>query len=458
MRIVNFAGILLLCVLFFSCEKDKVDPDTDPANTAKSTMTVRTSEKYQNMIGFGGALTWYSDRILSSPKSEEIFQLVFEDLGMDILRLMNWYYPLDYPENKSPESMVSLSYDSDYKTMFQANHIFYDKAKSFNQDIEVLMSSWGPPAALKSNDNLREGTLKKTTDGSFMYDAYAEYWEDILDHLGFSPDYISIQNEPGYTNSDWITCQWSGRETTTLPGYGTALEKVYEKIRDREDVPVLIGPEAENLDVFSDFAAAVKDKDYCPVYAFHPYNFNENSSMSDIGSRMSDLYNNFGDKPNLMTEFSGMSWLKTARFIQQTLTEAHTSGYIYWELVWDTPDQAMIAIDGSGNYTVTPFYYVMKHFAKYVKKGYTRIGVKPSIEYLEASGFISPDGKKLTLIIINPNKVDSSFRLDMEDGEAKSIKGFQSTENEYFKSMDEVSKDGTITIPGESVTTLDISL
>src|SRR5699024_10094112 len=151
----------------------------------------------------------------------------------------------------------------------------------------------------------------------------------------------------------------------------------------------------------------------------------------------SDLYNNFGDKPNLMTEFSGMSWLKTARFIQQTLTEAHTSGYIYWELVWDTPDQAMIAIDGSGNYTVTPFYYVMKHFAKYVKKGYTRIGVKPSIEYLEASGFISPDGKKLTLIIINPNKVDSSFRLDMEDGEAKSIKGFQSTENEYFKSMDE---------------------
>lgn len=83
------------------------------------------------MIGFGGALTWYSDRVLVNSKSEEIYQLMFEDLGMNILRLKNWYYPQDYPVNKSPEVMLT----SGDKTMFEATNLFYAKAKENNLKI-----------------------------------------------------------------------------------------------------------------------------------------------------------------------------------------------------------------------------------------------------------------------------------------------------------------------------------
>src|SRR5690606_9966025 len=120
---------------------------------------------------------------------EEIYQLIFNDLGMDILRLKNWYYPAGYPEVKSPEKMLSRG----DKAMFDASNFFYKKAKEFNPDIKVLLSSWGPPTSLKSNDHLREGTLKKNA-GGFMYDEFADYWVDILDHIPFQPDYISIQN------------------------------------------------------------------------------------------------------------------------------------------------------------------------------------------------------------------------------------------------------------------------
>ena len=43
------------------------------------------------MIGFGGAVTWYSDRITSSSKKDEITDLIFMDLimpGMDGVQLL----------------------------------------------------------------------------------------------------------------------------------------------------------------------------------------------------------------------------------------------------------------------------------------------------------------------------------------------------------------------------------
>lgn len=449
---------MFLFVLFFIAGCDKKDDDLSPVDKGQNQLYVNLDEKHQSMFGFGGALTWYSDRIVSSPNSEEIYRLIFEDLGLDILRLMNWYYPLDYPNNKSPESMVSLPYDSDYKTMFEANHLFYEKAKSYNPDIITLLSSWGPPSALKSNDNLREGTLKKNSFGEFVYDEFAEYWNDVLDHIRFHPDFISIQNEPGYTNEDWITCKWAPYETGELPSYTEAFDRVYAKIKDRPDAPVMIGPEAENLNAFNGFADALREKEYCPVYAFHPYNFNENSSMESISAGLEDLHKNFEEKPNMMTEFSGLSWMNTARFIHRSLVDAQTSGYIYWELVWESENQSLISINQAGEYTITPLYYVFKHFSKYVSKDYWRVHVDPRIAYVEASGFVSPDGKRATVILINPQSIDLDYEIVLERGNISKVEGFQSKEGEFFQSMNDLGDGSFVPVAGNSITTLNIHL
>ena len=204
------AAVLLAgCFSIYACsEKENPEP-VAPKPKAGATITVNPATAYQEMIGFGGALTWYSDRVVSSSKSEEIYRLMFEELGMDILRLKNWYYPLDYPANKSPETMLTPG----DKTMFEVTNTFYRKAKAVNPDIKVLLSAWGPPPSLKSNNHLREGTLKKDENG-YMYEEFATYWSDILDNIAFDPDYISIQNEPGYVNPGWTTCQWSPTETS----------------------------------------------------------------------------------------------------------------------------------------------------------------------------------------------------------------------------------------------------
>ena len=240
----------LISALVFgmSCSDDEPDPnggnptpDPDPTDNSIK-ITVDPSTTYQEMVGFGGALTWYCDRVTSSAKKNEILDKMVNDLGADIIRLKNWYYPANYPTNKTPDQM-EVSW---FKQSFDATNELYDLIKTRNSNTQVLLSSWGPPSVLKDNNNLNEGTLKKE-GGKFVYDQFATYWEDILDHISFTPDYLSMQNEPNYTNPGWETCMWSSSETATLPGYANAIDTLYQRIKDRTDLPVIIGPESANL-------------------------------------------------------------------------------------------------------------------------------------------------------------------------------------------------------------------
>ena len=383
---------LILAVAVSCGSDDEPEATPTPPEAEALTITIDPSLTYQEMVGFGGALTWYSERILKSAKKSEITDLIFEDLGADIIRFKNCYYPDNYPTVKSTTSMS----DDNSKVLWDATNQLHQLAKAQNPNIKILLSSWGPPAALKSNNSTRQGTLKK--DGSsFMYEAYATYWEDLLNNLPFDPEYISIQNEPSYINAGWTTCEWSATETSTLPGYNTAFDKVYEKIQGRPDRPVMIGPESPNTTSYSNFVEALKNKSHIEMFAYHPYDINASTPASQIKAALQGI-SNYNTKPNIMTEYAdNLSWLNTAVFIHNTLVYANSSGYIYWKLVWAQPgsgaeDAAMVSVDDSGNYQITPFYYVMKHYAKHVDSGYKRIDVVSGKENLSTTLILDTSG------------------------------------------------------------------
>ncbi|HMT67535.1 MAG TPA: hypothetical protein PKE28_08055, partial [Bacteroidales bacterium] len=139
-----------MVLLYQSCSEPEVPekPDIDPVIT---NIAIDPAVTYQEMIGFGGSLTWYSDRITSSPHKEQICTLLFEDLGTDIIRFKNNYYPLGYPAVKSPATMENGS----IKTLWSVTGDLYAIAKQLNPAIQTLVSSWTPPSTLKSNGNLR---------------------------------------------------------------------------------------------------------------------------------------------------------------------------------------------------------------------------------------------------------------------------------------------------------------
>jgi len=450
--------ILISLLIAFSSCKEKEDTET----VVKAyTLTVDPSVTYQEMIGFGGALTWYSDRIISSPKKNEICKLLFEDLGTDMIRLKNSYYPSGYPAVKTTDVMETAG----QKTLFNTANQLYDLARSYNPEIVTLLSSWGPSSALKSNDKLNNGTLKKDESG-FMYEAFADYWTDILDHISFTPDYISIQNEPSWGTDSWESCLWRPVETTEYPGYNTAFDLVYNNISTRLNPPKMIGPEAENIgtssfggNTFGAFSDPLKDKASLAMYAFHTYNFSATTFPDETVTALNMIRDSYGNKPCIMTEYSGMAWLKTAQFITRVVNEANASAYLYWDMMWGESNSfAMMQVDYNGNYTLTPFYYLMKHFSKNVDLGYKRIDAGMTVSLLDYSAFISPELDKITIVIVNPLNQNINVNFSVANETLSGIRAYQTVEASYYKDLGVISLTKPLLMKPLSITTVVLEL
>ena len=442
--------VVMSFLLFSSCGGGNDDPT--PAGSTAYTVTINPAVTHQEMIGFGGALTWYSNWMTNSSKKNEIADLIFTDLGIDIVRFKNWYYPDGYPTTSGTDIMT----DDNSKIQWDVTNELHTMLKARTPGAKVLLSSWGPPAGLKSNGSTRGGTLKKDGD-AFMYDAFGQYCADILTHLPFKPDYFSIQNEPTYINTGWTTCQWSATQTSEFPGYITAFDNVYNKIKDLPNAPIMVGPESQDVPTFSSFANLLKDKAYCGAFGYHPYNINSSTSTSQITSSLHSI-GSFTTKPNIMTEFSdNLDWFNTALFIQNALVEANSSAYIYWKLVWATPttgtDSGMVSVSNIGQYTVTPFYHLIKHFAKNIDSGYQRVDAASANANVNVSAFLNPANNKLTVILINTSA--GQIKVDFKPT-GKTITGVnasQSKEGSYYQTITSTVAD-PITLPSKSITTV----
>jgi glucuronoarabinoxylan endo-1,4-beta-xylanase len=459
MNLFKLSGSLFVVIamlLFTSCGGDPKE-DPKPVDPDPITINIDPTAVKQEMIGFGGALTWYSNWVTGSANKNAIADLMFTDLGIDIIRFKNWYYPDNYPTVKTTDVMT----DDYSKPQWDATNELYTMAKARVPGVKVLLSSWGPPAALKGNNSSRQGTLKKD-GGLFMYDAFADYWVDVLDHVPFNPDYISIQNEPTFVTSGWTTCEWANVESTSLPDYHIAFNKVYDKIKNRTNPPAMMGPESQDVPTFVSFAQKLKDNPNCAVMAYHPYNINTSSPSTTVVSSLQSV-GAFNTKPNIMTEFSdNLNWFNTALFIHRSMVHANSSGFIYWKLSWSTPttgeDAGMVSVTFNGTHTVTKYFHLIKHFSKNIDAGYDRIETTSPNGSLLTSAFMSPDGKKITLIIINSGSASDAPLVTVAGKTIASLSAVQSKEGSYYKTLTVDSADDTIQVPAQSITTVVINI
>lgn len=356
-----------------------------------------------------------------------------------------------------------------FKPHFDATNQLYTLAKQQNSNIDVLLSSWGPPSALKSNGNLNEGTLKKDMNGEFVYADFGQYWTDLLDNITFDPEYISIQNEPGFETPDWASCAFRPVETSTVAGYDKAFDAAYNQIKNRTLAPKMIGPETENvgtaswdgsLNTFRAMALPIKNKPSLAAYAFHLYNYSGSPGSIDPAP-LNIVKNEFNNAPNFMTEFSSdnFDWLQTGDIIQESLIEANASAYIYWEMMWDeTNTHALITVDASGDYTIGDQYYTLKHFAKYIDKGYTRIALTGSNALTKSTAFINPDGTQITIVSVNNSSSAQDINLNLSNATVSGVTAYQSVSGNFYQNKGAVDVTQAVTLPAKSITTFVIIL
>ena len=112
---------MLLCLLLFS----------PPVGS------VQLAEVRQKIDGFGGSIAYYGSYVTRNPYKQEIYKALFdpiEGLGVSLLRLQNLF-----------RNQAETNFDP------QAAEIVAAATQYRNAPITILMSSFSPPATLKSN-------------------------------------------------------------------------------------------------------------------------------------------------------------------------------------------------------------------------------------------------------------------------------------------------------------------
>lgn len=411
--------------------------------------SVDTSTTYQTLEGFGAAGAWSQNNLTEHPNKMELYDLLFNQLGLDIYRLRNQY-----------------RYNSNFD--FEDTEIVKMGGLSLGHPIKTLLCSWSPPADCKLNEVLNGGTLAKE-NGAFVYDKFADYWYKSLQAYaakGIYPDYISIQNEADYQNADWETCIFKPTEDNDYPGYGKALDTVYNKIKTLDKMPKILAPETAGI-ANSLVQSYLSNCNMDQVYgvAHHLYNGGDAYNPDNFLTAMKGLKTSYPNKPLFQTEYDQGTAFSTALLIHNALVEEGVSAYFYWDLIWDTSQRPLIGLmdpwnqsswTNSKGYVISDFYYVLKQYSKFTDPGFVRVAAAAESSDIKISAFQSPDQNQLTIVLINKGSSDSNVALNLNGYQVGSSEIYRTIPdgNDKFAAVGSLGSGNTVELKAQSITTV----
>jgi glucuronoarabinoxylan endo-1,4-beta-xylanase len=395
MKTKLFSALAVFLVLL-SCSK-KEDAITDESQkTLKATATIDAGTVQQTVQGFGGAsiITWIGD--LTSAQRTTAFSTT-SGIGMSILRVM-------VPDNSSN---------------FAREKTTIDAAKSYGA--KVIATAWNAPSSMMSNLYLKTSS----------YAAYAAHLKAYNTAVG-GVYAISPWNEPNYTASDWM--HGTATEIANfIASYGTQCGTS------------IMAPEPFNMDqtfintYLSNSTAKANTSFVCGhIYGKTPYN------LGSIGKSVwqTEHYTN--------SSISGNDW-SNAMTAAKEIHDCMNAGWVAY--VWWYIRRFYGPIDESSN--ITKLGYVMAHYARYVRPGYTKISCTAN----PATGvYVTAykSGSTLVIVAINQNSSDTYQAFSWSNITVSGFNRYRTTSS-YNLANDSQTPSGSgigITLPASSITTL----
>lgn len=397
------------------------------------TISIDKSKTYQQMDGFGFALTGGSAMLINKMSTasqtdllKELFGTSKDDIGTSYLRISIGASDLDdhvfsYDDLAAGETDANLekfSLVNDQNALIPV----LKKILAINPHIKILGSPWSPPAWMKTNDSTKGGHLKPE-----YYHTYSQYFIKYIKGMaanGIPIDAITIQNEPLNPKNNPSMVMEAVEQAVFIknnlgPDFRGAKIKtkiiLYDHNADRPDYPITIlnDPEA---------------KKYVDGSAFHLYGGKIEA--------LSEVHNAHPDKNLYFTE----EWVgapgnlkENMRFhIKDLIIGAPRNwsrNVIEWNLAADqnqephTPggcDRCLGAITINGNnITRNSAYYIIAHASKFVSPGSKRIASN-YFDELPNVAFLTPAGK-VVLIVYNDAKVAQTFNIKLNNKQVSSV-------------------------------------
>lgn len=391
-------------------------------NMEKGLINLYPETEFQEIIGFGGALTESSgynlsqvNKVLANQILEDYF--LENGLGYSLCRMAigSCDFALSsysYLKNSDMDAF-SIERDEQYVIPLIKN------ALRQNPELKLLASPWSPPAFMKNNKMLVLGgkLLEKN------YNLYAEYLTKyILEYQkrGIEVQYMTVQNEPNATQV-WESCLYSAEEEARF-----VKDYLYPKFVENGVNTKILAWDHNKERLFS------RAKDVFEVarnsvagMAMHWYS-------GDYFEEIALTRNQFPDKLLLHTEgctgfsnFRKEDEVKNAEIYGHDILgdlNAGINGFIDWNMLLDHKGgpnhkrnycNAPIMLDkNNAGYIKNLIYYYIGHFSKYIKPGAKRIGYSKFTSDIEVTAFKNLDGS-VVVILLNRNDFNKEFTLHL---------------------------------------------
>ena len=438
-------------------------------------ITVDLDTRYQTFEGWGASYTWYGDWLTNNVHAEEAYDWIFEDAEFNILRFRDL--------NKV------IGYGGGYEdTTYKSYKAYYNAAVKRGVDPIVMVTSWGQydrnldfvAFTEKDDEGHTYYTLAKDENGEYMYDELADFCVQSIQYFfdaGIPVDYFSISNETELQGlhideqgnaRDEAGFYFGPDENEYHCAYWKAHIAVYEAFQEAfgEDDPKITGAEvmADTASLMEEYLeplieAAPESFDMIPHHLY---------GSANTPASFSEVYEKFGDYTLWQTEWYNNDYFGHAKVLIDELNYENVNAYLYWNGVWPEDDgNCLIEIGGwESNAYVKPRgnHYIMMHFSKFIKNGYTRVETDLNAVNSDVTAFVSPDNDELVLVILNTSENDETLKLAVNDYRIKSGHIYRSTKNtddyekeqefnEYMADMGSL-KTTSIEIPSDTLTTL----
>lgn len=394
-------------------------------------VNIYPEEKFQTIMGFGGAFTESAGYVYANLPREaqkEVLRAYFGQTGLgytlgrcavDSCDFSLGNYSAVTDADDTALNTFSLSRDERYVLPLLRD------AKALCPELSLMLSPWSPPAFMKTN-HAKNGGGKLDPQYRRRWAEYLCRYLEEYKAMGFLIFALCVQNEPNAAQR-WDSCQYTPEE-----------EKVFIRdylaplLKEKGMNDLLLTVWDHNKERLFDRTAYIcaDEKANAAVGAagFHWYSGDHFEAVNLVSKRYPDKKLIFTEGCIEYAKYSGDAGLANAQKYAHELLGDLNAGlhaFLDWNILLDKNggpnhadnycDAPVMADPDTGTLKYNLSYFYLGHFTKYIKPGAVRIGTTCYTAGIETTAFQNEDGT-IAAVMYNPGKDPRACTLRLMGG------------------------------------------
>ncbi len=390
------------------------------------------AQHFQEIVGFGGALTESSAWVLAQLSPEKRLEVLrryydpTEGIGYTLARthlnscdfsLSMWaldetpgdYELHDFTLEPMRRWLMPLLHDAEQITG--------------PNRFKLIVSPWSPPAWMKTNFRMDDGGSLRSEYAAPWANYYVKFVEAMRREENLNVWAFTIQNEPE-AKQVWESCLYTPEQERNFvrDHLGPAMERA-----GLTDVKLITHD--HNRDILEAHADATMGD---PATAKYLWGLGLHWYVSNDFEVSSRVHAKYPDKPILFTEgcWEGGEnlgrWEHGEGYARQMIGDMSNwvCGYVDWNIVLDQRggpnhvgnfcDAPVLVNTDTKEVRYTPAFFYIAHFSKFVLPGARRIASSGGPAELQSIAFANPDGSLATIVL---NEKDSAVSFTLSAGD-----------------------------------------